>query len=110
MMISSGAGFIVVVIAFIMLFLSELSVEYLFNDDSYYQDHGWPKSLAFFTAGCLVLLIGRYLNDTDVKVYIEKDTGKEVIIKKSHSLFFISVWYWGYILLGLAVAFLFVNI
>lgn len=109
MMIYSGAGFIVVVIAFVMLFLSELSVEYLFNDDSYYQAHGWPKLLAFFIAGCIVLLVGRYLDKPGAKVYIEKETGKEVVMKKSHSFFFINVKYWGYILFGLGVVFLFVT-
>ena len=109
MTISSGAGFIVAVIAFVMLFLTELSVEYLFNDDSYYQAHGWPKLLGFFIAGCIVLLVGRYLHETDAKVYIDKETGEEVIIRNRHSLFFINVKYWGYILFGLGVIFLFIT-
>ena len=109
MMIYTGAGFIVAVIAFLMLLLSELSVEYYFDDDSYYQTHGWPKLLAFFLAGCLVTLVGRYLDNADAKLYIEKETGKEVIMKKGHSLFFIEVKYWGYILFGLGVVFLFVT-
>ena len=57
MIIWKGAGFIVAVVAFLMLLLTELSVETLFNDDRYYQRQGWPKLLAFFVAGCIVLLI-----------------------------------------------------
>jgi hypothetical protein len=109
MIIWKGAGFIVAVVAFLMLLLTELSVEALFNDDRYYQRHGWPKLLAFLVAGCFVLLIGKYLNKKESKVLIEKETGKEVVLKSEHSLFFINVEYWGYILFALGVIFLFVK-
>jgi hypothetical protein len=109
MIIWKGAGFIVAVVAFLMLLLTELSVEALFKDDSYYQTHGWPKLLAFVIAGCIVLVIGKYLNKKDDKVLIEKETGKEIVLKSEHSLFFIRVEYWGYILVVLGVIFFFVK-
>jgi hypothetical protein len=109
MFIWSGAGFIVAVITFLMLLLTEISVEAVFNDESYYQAHGWPKLVAFFVSGWLVLLIGRYLNKREGRVLIEKETGKEVTLKPNHSLFFINVEYWGYILFGLGIIFLFVK-
>lgn len=109
MIIWNGAGFIVVIIAFLMLLLTEISVEAIFDDEDYYQAHGWPKLVAFFISGCLVLLIGRYLNKKEGKVLIEKDTGKEVILKPKHSLFFINVEYWAYILFALGIVFLFVK-
>ena len=109
MIIWEGAGFIVAVVAFLMLLLTELSVEALFNDESYYQTHGWPKLAAFFIAGLIVLFIGRYLNRKEGKVMIEKDTGKEVVFKAEHSLFFINVEYWSYILFALGVVFFFVK-
>jgi len=109
MIIWKGAGFIVAVVAFLMLLLTELSVEALFTDEKYYQTHGWPKLVGFFIAGCIVLLIGKYLNKKEGKVLIEKDTGKEIVLKAEHSLFFINVEYWSYILFVLGVVFLFVK-
>jgi hypothetical protein len=109
MIIWQGAGFIVAVIAFAMLVLTELSIESLFADEKYYQTHGWPKLLALALAGFIVLLIGKYLNRRGGKVLIEKETGKEVVLKSRHSLFFINVEYWGYILIALGVIFLFVT-
>ena len=109
MIIWKGAGFIVAVVAFLMLLLTELSVEALFKDETYYQRHGWPKLMAFFIAGCIVLLIGKYLNKKEGKILIEKDTGKEVVLKAEHSLFFINVEYWSYILFILGVIFLFIR-
>jgi hypothetical protein len=109
MIIWKGAGFIVAVVTFLILLLTEISVEALTRDDSYYQKHGWPKLAGFTIAGCLVMLIGRYLNKREGKVLIEKETGKEVVLKSEHSLFFINVEYWSYILLALGVVFLFVT-
>jgi hypothetical protein len=109
MIIWQGAGFIVAVVTFLVLLLTELSVEALTRDDSYYQKHGWPKLAGFIIAGCLVMPIARYLNKKEGKVLIEKETGKEVVIKPKHSLFFINVEYWSYILFVLGVVFLFVT-
>ncbi|MGG7209465.1 hypothetical protein [Clostridium baratii] len=36
------------------------------------------------------------LND-EGKTYINKETGKEVILRKKHSFFFIDIEYWGII-------------
>src|SRR5262245_8816650 len=98
MIIWKGAGFIVAVVAFLMLLLTEISVEALTGDDSYYQKHGWPKLAGFIIAGCLVMLIGKYLNKKEGRVLIDKQTGEEVVVKSEHSLFFINVEYWSYIL------------
>ena len=51
MIIWKGAGFIVAVVAFLVLLSTELSVEAIFKDETYYQTHGWPKLAAFFVAG-----------------------------------------------------------
>ena len=109
MIIWKGAGFIVAVVAFLMLLSTELSVEAIFKDETYYQTHGWPKLVAFFVAGCIVLLIGKHLDKKEGRVLIEKETGKEVVLKAEHSLFFINVEYWAYILFVLGLIFLFVK-
>jgi hypothetical protein len=109
MIIWTGVGFIVAVVAFLMLVLTEFSVEALFRDESYYQSHGWPKLLAFAVAGFIVLVLGKLLNKKEGKVLIEKETGKELVLKKKHSLFFIDIEYWGYILFALGLVFLFIK-
>ncbi len=108
MIIWNGLGFLVAVIVFILLLAAEYVTEWMFADDSYYQAHGWPKLLAFFIATAMIWPLGIYLNRKEGKVLIEKATGKEVLIKPNHSLFFIRMEYWGPILLVLGVIFLFV--
>ncbi len=109
MIIWKGKGFIVAVITFLMLVLTEFSVEGLFKDETYYQTHGWPKLVAFFIAGCVVLPIGKYLNRKESKVLVEKATGKQVVLKAAHTLYFINVEYWSYILFALGVIYFFVS-
>ena len=57
----------------------------------------------------IVLLIGKHLDKKEGRVLIEKETGKEVVLKAEHSLFFIKLEYWGYILFVLGVIFFFVK-
>jgi hypothetical protein len=108
MIIWNGLGFLVGVITFLLLLLSEYATESLFHDESYYQSHGWPKLLAFFLAGAVVWPLGAYLNRRQGKVLVEKETGKEVLIKPNHSFFFIRMEHWGPILVALGIILLFV--
>ncbi|WP_411680960.1 hypothetical protein [Clostridium thailandense] len=106
MIIWNGLGILAPIIAFASLVLTEYSVEILFNNQNYYQEHGWPKFLAFLIAGILCFFIGRALNKNNSKIYIDKETGKEILIKKRHSFFFINMEYWAiiFLIIGMAVS------
>jgi hypothetical protein len=108
MIIWSGFGLVVPGIAIVCFFVTQLVMTILFQDGRYYTQHGWPKLLAFWIAALLVGLVGRSLSRKESKVYIEKATGKEVVIKPSHAFFFIPVLYWAPILAILGIVFLFV--
>src|SRR5262245_61144370 len=62
MIIWSGLGFLVPVIAFLQLFLTEAAVEGMLRDDTYYQTHGWPKLVAFLIAAAIIWPLGNLLN------------------------------------------------
>ncbi len=106
MIIWSGLGFLVFVIAFTCSLAMEVFTRALF-DNEYYQTQAWPLALALMVAGALSWLIGNALNRRQSKVMIEKDTGREVLLRPNHSLFFIRMHYWGPILIALAFASLF---
>lgn len=95
MLIWSKGGILAPIAAAFSLILTEYLVNVLFNQN-YYQDHGWPKFIALSIAGLLCLLFGHLLNNEE-KTYIDKETGKEVIMRKKHSFFFIAIEYWGII-------------
>lgn len=105
MIIWSRFGIFAPIIAFASLVLTEYSVEMLFDDQNYYQEHGWPKFLALLIAGSLCFSLGQALNKKKSKIYIDKETGEEIVVKKRHTFFFISIEYWAIIfpILGMAL-------
>jgi cytochrome b561 len=108
MVIWRGLGIIVVIVAVGTLALTEYAVNAMSGDSRYYQTHEWPKLIGVFLAGLLVLVIGRYLNnksEREAKVVIDEETGEKVVLKVEHSLFFINVKYWGYIIFALGIIF-----
>jgi hypothetical protein len=109
MIIWHGRGFLVAVIAFGCLLASEFLTESYFHDDAYYQQHGWPKLIGFLIAAAIVGWLGVRWKNELARTMIEKDTGKEFVIKGNDALFFIPVQYWPAILCALGVVFYFVQ-
>jgi hypothetical protein len=48
-------------------------------------------------------------SEREGKVVIDRETGKEIVLKAEHSLFFINVKYWSYIIFALGIIFSFVK-
>jgi hypothetical protein len=109
MIIWKGLGILVLVIGFAIFVLTELIIESLTKNSAFYQLHGWPKLLALWLAAGCVWVWARYLNRRPGRVMIDKATGKEVVLRAKHELFFIDIQYWPYILAVLGVLFLFVK-
>ena len=84
-------------------------MEAAFHDDRYYQAHGWPKLVAFAVAAVIVGIVGRWLNRRQGKVLIDPETGREVVVGRGNTFFFIPMEYWAPILLVLGIIFLFVT-
>jgi hypothetical protein len=97
MIIWSGMGFLVALIGFGSLFLTELLVESMTRDESFYQAHGWPKLMAFWVAALVVFLLDRAL------------AGPPGRPGRNHSLFFIPMAVWPILFVVLGVVFMFVK-
>ena len=109
MIIWSGLGFLVAVITFGCLLLTEFATRAAFHDDHYYQAHGWTKLAAFLVAALIVWPLGRYLRAKPARVLVDPATGEQVVFKRNHALFFIPMEYWAPILVVLGMIFLFVK-
>ena len=108
MIIWSGFGFIVPLIAFACLVASEAGVEALFHDDHYYQSDGWPKLVAFMLAATIIWPIGIVLDKRGGRILVDPDTGERVKVGGSHTFFFVPVKWWPLVCIALGAAFLFV--
>jgi hypothetical protein len=93
MIIWSGLGFLPAVFFIISLFC--------FNTDS---DRG--LAYAFFLAGLASGTLGWFLRSRPARTVIDKKTGKEMVLRRSHSLFFIPMVYWGPIFIAMGLYFL----
>ena len=86
MIIWSGLGYIIVVISFCMLLLTETVVETLSGNDNLFQEAWWPIFIAFIVSGILINLIKKY--------YISNNPTK---LERS-TLFFVKFLHWDKLL------------
>jgi hypothetical protein len=109
MIVWQGMGFIVIIIAFGCCLLLDFLTGKAFLDRGYYAAHGWPKLLALWLAAAITWALSRYAMKKEGRVLIDKYTGEEVIFRPQHSLFFINIAHWAYILFAAGIVFFFVR-
>ena len=108
MIIWSGFGFLVPIIAFGCLLASEAGIEAFSHDDKFYQMHGWPKLVAFLVAAAIVWPIGAVLERRGGRTLIDPATGEQVKVGGRHTFFFLPMKWWSLACIASGVAFLFV--
>jgi hypothetical protein len=109
MVIWSGWGFVIVVLAFASLVFTEIGVERVYGDSDYYQAHGWPKMLALLIAAAVSIPLGRLMNHGADRDLIDPETMKRVVVTAAprHTLFFLPVQHWWMAFVGLSMVALF---
>jgi hypothetical protein len=75
-----GLGFLVPIIGFACALLTELAVDGIAGQDSFYTKQGWPILLAMAIAAAIIWPLGRALNRYD---------------RNAHSLFVLPMEYWA---------------
>ncbi len=96
MIISSWMWYLVFLIVFFISLASEIISENFMNSDSFYQENHIPFAISLIISSAIILPLWKRLNTEKVKIYIEKDTWKEV--SESHTFFFIKMEYCWYAL------------
>jgi hypothetical protein len=97
MIIWQGLGFLVVVIAFSCALIANL-ISNAAGGERYFDTHKWPLGVSLLVSALICWYIGDHLHHRPGRVVIDKKTGREFAIKKSHTLFFIPMHWWGAIL------------
>lgn len=101
-----GYGWLVPILVFTGLILSQLSVNALFGDE-FYKSHDWPKYVGVGLGSFFVALLGYYLNYMKRPIEFDEETGQTLRRGPSHTLFFIPIEYWAVISIALfSLAFL----
>lgn len=71
MIIWQGWGFMVAVVVFGSSLLTELATESAFEDDKYYQTHGWPLATALAIAAVITWLLSIWLGGRGGRTLID---------------------------------------
>src|SRR6266542_584087 len=110
MIIWKGWGILVVVITVATSIVVQGVVGVAFGDPQFYKTHDWPKGVALLSAAAAVYFAGRYFNNKPGRVMIDKATGQEIVLRRVHSLFFIRMEYWAFVLAAIGVVVLFIHV
>jgi hypothetical protein len=95
MIIWSGLGFLP--IAFLIVF----GLGFTADSNGPISDKAFAYT--FVLTGLASSALGWWLRQRPAQIVIDKATGKEIVLRKSHSLFFIPMIYWGPIFLAMAL-------
>jgi hypothetical protein len=81
----------------------------LFVGEDYWESHHWPMLVAGGISLAVIWFLGRYLNTRPGRTVIDKATGKELVLRTRHDLFFIPFEWWGIIFAIFALISLFIK-
>ena len=80
----------------------------IFHDGDYWDMHGWAKGGGLIIAGVVCWFLGHALARSGAQTLIDQATGQTVVLRRSHSFFFIPMHWWGIALVlgGLRLSFI----
>ena len=97
MIIWSGYGFVVFVIALIDSLIAELITKSISNDENFYQNNLIPLGCSFLVSALIIKALSNYFEQKKKEGKGTRIFDRITIAKESH-LFFIPFVYWFYIL------------
>ena len=101
-----GYGALVIPITVFTFFATILATGLILGD-RYDTEQVWPGTLGIFLSAALVWWLARTLDARQSYVGVDPDTGSEVLVRPGHSLYFIPMRLWPYVLAALGVVLFF---
>jgi hypothetical protein len=106
LLIWSGLGALIPLAMIISGILVNISVNSIFGAHFYSSSH-WTISLVLLLSALASWMIDLRVKSQKGRLLIDKETGKQILLKKKHSFFFIPVRFWPYIFVfGAVVTFI----
>lgn len=105
MIISRGFGIVVVGVSFMVAVALIYTSKALGADEEFFRKQIWPIAVGLLINGLILATLGCLMNGKKIKELVEFDSRFiDDIFDGEHSLFFISVEYWGILSLLLSIA------
>ncbi len=102
MIIWTGWGFFALIIAILPPIAFESALNAVFGPN-YYQSHMLPKVASWLVAAVTLWLAGAWLAARPGRAVIDKESGQEMVLRPSHTLFWIPVRFWALPVLAFAL-------
>lgn len=99
----TGKGFLVAVFTFGFSLVANLISNSVTGSGEYWDTHKWPFAVSLFVSGVACWFVGRFFHNQKVQALTDPKIGKQVVLQKSHTLFFIPMVWWGPILAAFAL-------
>jgi hypothetical protein len=110
MIIWRGFGILVAIAGFIGFIVAELITRGITNSDTYYQAHSLPRLGGAVLGAVLAFGAVKLLKMWDKpRIVIDKATGREMVLRRGDSLFFVPARFWPYIIFVIGVVVAFIN-
>jgi hypothetical protein len=105
-----GKGFLVLVFVFGFSLAANCLCNAMTGSGVYWSAHKWPFAISLFASGSTCWLVGRYLHSRKARLLIDPKTGEKIVLRYSHSFFYIPMMWWGPVLVGFGVIALLMDI
>lgn len=91
----TGSGYLVFVFVFGFSLIANLITNFVTGSGAYWDAHEWPLGTSLLLSAVTCWFVGRFLRGREVQVLIDPKKGKEVVLRRFHTLFFIPMTWWG---------------
>jgi hypothetical protein len=105
MIVWTGAGIVTVVIGILGFIIAIYLPDSIAGTKDYHEAHPWVWLIGMGIAAALNYGLFKLTAQQKVQVVYDKDTGKELHLRKSHSLFFIPIKWWTFIFIFFGMLF-----
>ena len=103
MLIWSGYGILVAPIVIACILLSAMLTGQFSSTPDYFKLHGWPMGAGVITSAVVCWFLGRRLHASGSQTLIDPKIGNPVVLRRSHTLFFIPMQWWAVLLLPIGI-------
>jgi hypothetical protein len=91
----SDKGYLVAVTTFGSSLVANLITNSVTGSGAYWDAHRWPLAVSLFFSAVVCWFVGRAFQNQGARVLIDPKTGEDVVLRESHTLFFIPMMWWG---------------
>ncbi len=93
----TGYGYLVAVFTFSFSLLANLITNSVTGSSAYWDSHKWPVGASLLLSALVCLFVGSSFRGRNSRALTDEETGERVVLRESHTLFFIPIVWWALI-------------